>query len=390
MPTIIECQPDEGHPERVFRVTDGDVTSNTADVVVLSAHAVGPLPGDHPFAHTRWGGGALCAFVEAHGDSTVRALRRYVSFESRGRYAIDAMDERAGTWAGVWAAPRDPDERRWLVVVRAPGTATDEAGALRATIEGVIATVSAIAAQRGTPCRSVAMTNLFAHRRYDVSVRVSTLLQQVQRWYRGTLGVDSVEVVLFEQDAERLACVCEEWRAAVQREVGWTPISPDPATEALRLEVRARVGEHLREEQDGSIVRETLVDLQRRLDPEHRRALQEIAQAGRALAEAMSAELCSAYGLPVNANAYSNLEQLRAIADSESAIHGLSRSYVAKWIVSYLHTLRTLGNEAAHAVKEHKARFPRTLEADDLFVLLAQLRRVLDFRARWCASRRAP
>ena len=96
-----------------------------------------------------------------------------------------------------------------------------------------------------------------------------------------------------------------------------------------------------------------------------------------------------AYGLPYKAQAFSNLEALTRLAETDSAVDQLSarKSHVARWIVSYLHTLRTLGNEASHAVQERGERFPNRLEADDLIVLLSQVRRVLDFRLRWRVMR---
>lgn len=40
-----------------------------------------------------------------------------------------------------------------------------------------------------------------------------------------------------------------------------------------------------------------------------------------------------------------------------------------------------LGNESVHA--EMRDRFPGSMQADDLLVLLASIRRVLDFRGQW-------
>ncbi len=77
------------------------------------------------------------------------------------------------------------------------------------------------------------------------------------------------------------------------------------------------------------------------------------------------------------------------LAETDSAVDQLSarKSHVARWIVSYLHTLRTLGNEASHAVQERGERFPNRLEADGLIVLLSQVRRVLDLPLRWRVMR---
>lgn len=50
--------------------------------------------------------------------------------------------------------------------------------------------------------------------------------------------------------------------------------------------------------------------------------------------------------------------------------------------------MRTLGNEASHVVKADGGweRYPASLENDDLLVLLAHIRRVMDFRTRWLKS----
>ena len=64
MKVVITCQPDELHPERVFRVVTGSIADSTADLVVVSAHANGALPADFPERSSRrWGGAALASLV---------------------------------------------------------------------------------------------------------------------------------------------------------------------------------------------------------------------------------------------------------------------------------------------------------------------------------------
>ncbi len=389
---IITCQPDDLHPERVFRVMSGSIADSTSDLVVVSAHANGALPASFPERSRRWGGAALAGVVAACGESAVTHLKRYVRFEGGGGYSLGPVaDERCAEWGGVWAAPMrsdatDTDLGRWLVVVRVPSVLDDDAAALRTVLAAVFGVTAAIAANRGAPFRSVALSNLFAERPFDPAVRVAALLRQVRSWYGGGMAADAVDVVLYDRDPEALAEMSEAWAAGVRDVLGWSPVAHDPATDALRREVRDRVSDHLRAGAEIPVMHPMLEELHLVLDPERPRSLQEIARAGRSLAEAFSAELCHAYALPYKPQAFANLEALSRLADHDSAVDQVARkAHVARWIVSYLHTLRTLGNEASHVVQEREGRFPHRLESDDLIVLLSHIRRVLDFRLRWRA-----
>ena len=86
----------------------------------------------------------------------------------------------------------------------------------------------------------------------------------------------------------------------------------------------------------------------------------------------MAARLCRDLGLAPGTNAFGNIERLQA--------HG----GIAKWINSYLHCLRVLGNESVH-LSEHDQRIPVTLAAGDLIVILGNMARVLDFYRLWRA-----
>jgi hypothetical protein len=91
---------------------------------------------------------------------------------------------------------------------------------------------------------------------------------------------------------------------------------------------------------------------------------------GRQVAVTMAARLCQDLGLAAGDSIYGNIERLE------------KDSRISPWIKSYLHSLRTLGNESV-LVTEQAERISSTLAADDLVVIFGNLARVLDFYRVW-------
>ena len=78
--------------------------------------------------------------------------------------------------------------------------------------------------------------------------------------------------------------------------------------------------------------------------------------------------LCRDLEIAPGKNAFGNIEQLEG------------SGIISKWINSYLHSLRILGNESVHLAERHQRiqRIPKALAAGDLVVILSNMVRVLD------------
>lgn len=368
MVPITECQVETPRGDATFAIVGGDISRSHAEVIVVSASAHAPLPG----------GAAVDALAERFGWSTLEGLRRFTGFSKDGAFSLGPNRFEAwARYAGTWAGPLD-DGKRTLVVVRLPGASHlgDPEAAYGSALDAVIATLGGLAALQARRFAHVAFTDLGGTRGFPVDRRLAAVTQRLARWFAGPSGCDHVELVLFDDGSPGFAEQTASWREAMQRQQGWVLPGSGEQVTALMQDVRALVLARAEAEPAGAPMREILLELGQRLDPVQRRSVQEIAQPGRKLAEVVSGELCADHGLPVSQNTYANLERL------QNAPHR-----VARWVLSYLHTLRTLGNEASHAAQLGEDRFPRTIVEDDLLVLLAHVRRVIDFRSQWARHR---
>jgi len=100
--------------------------------------------------------------------------------------------------------------------------------------------------------------------------------------------------------------------------------------------------------------------------PEGELSIQQFGVLGRLTAEAMAARLCRDLGLTAGTTAFGNIEHLQWNGN------------FSKWIKSYLHCPRILGNESVH-LAERDRRIPKTLAAGDLIMILSNMAWVLDF-----------
>ena len=64
--------------------------------------------------------------------------------------------------------------------------------------------------------------------------------------------------------------------------------------------------------------------------------------------------------------------------DLHKKIEDLGKAGVSPWVVSYLHTLRVIGNEVVH-IREPGSRLPAALSEDDVTVCLFCIQRVAQF-----------
>ena len=118
-----------------------------------------------------------------------------------------------------------------------------------------------------------------------------------------------------------------------------------------------------------SVKNNTLLELLNALDSELGQKnlyIQQFGMFGRKIVEIISKEVCIDMEIKPSDNAFSNIESIE------------NSKKVAKWINSYLHSLRVLGNEAVH-IMESDFRIPDKLTQGDLLVIFANIIRILEF-----------
>lgn len=369
METITECQPQSNGKDQWFRIVEGDICEAESDLVVISS------------APARWEpiGAASDALRRSWGENVFDSQKAFLTFSPNSFFEIPG-DQYTGGHAGisVGAATAHSGRAVELMVVRVPGAVciADPIESMTTVIfPAVFAAVSALSEVRGRLISAISLTDLAGTRGFGIQQRLEAFLKAVSHWFSSPSAGDRVDLVLFNDGTSAYQELKAEWVKAMQIHFGW---SVSTARDTLNKEEVGIVRDLLQRQMLGpdksSPMHRALGDLYRRLDPESPRSVQEIAQAGRGLAEALSAELCEIHQLRGSANTFANLSQLE------------KQQGVAPWILSYLHTMRTLGNEASHVVQEGKSRRPDVLDHDDLLVLLANIRRVLDFRKKWVAQ----
>jgi hypothetical protein len=93
------------------------------------------------------------------------------------------------------------------------------------------------------------------------------------------------------------------------------------------------------------------------------------------LTESLVGDLCRRFYGHWNGNFYDGIEKLTSTKPTQARYQEIRLS---KWYKSYLHTLRTLRNQAAHTNNESEQSFPKELQFGDGLVMLSSLLRVLE------------
>ena len=379
MTTLTECRVDNLPGDRWFTIKEGDICDSDADVLIISAAAETGGGAAVSAVHRRFGGGVLDSqrYLVRFGQKEYFGLGDFSGPLSEAFAGAEIASEDAGITGGF--VDGELNRGRCLVVLRMPGAnwLRDPAKAYSGALGAVFGSLGLLSADTARRFSTVAFTDLAGRRGYSVHQRLEAILAAVTHWFSGPAAGQRVELILFNDGSPSYAKRRGEWISAMRQRFGWTPTAVHRKEIRIQIvELRAIVGVQ-QEGRHGSETRRALHDLFIRLDPEHPRSVQEIAQAGRSLAEALSAELCRAHGLKVDSNSFGNIDRLEKC--------GGAGPRVAKWILSYLHTMRTLGNEASHVVRQGDGedRYPSELGEDDLQVLLTHIRRVLHFRNRW-------
>lgn len=90
--------------------------------------------------------------------------------------------------------------------------------------------------------------------------------------------------------------------------------------------------------------------------------------------EALVANMCHHFYGEAQKDFFSGIEKLSTDRPKSEDLRGLKLS---PWYKSYLHGLRVLRNQCAHAAGQDEGQFPQSLEEDDIWVMVFQSNRVL-------------
>ena len=90
--------------------------------------------------------------------------------------------------------------------------------------------------------------------------------------------------------------------------------------------------------------------------------------------EALVVNLCQHFYGEAKGDFFSGIEKLSTDRPKSEDFRGFKLS---PWYKSYLHGLRVLRNQCAHATQQDKGQFPQSLEEDDIWVMVFQSNRVL-------------
>jgi len=328
---------------KTVELLQGDITFARSDVLVVSAFQGGyrPTPGT-----------IIGSLHDKHGLSLASELEN-CKLDFRGQF-------------GMWiTAPVDGlPFRRVLCVEMLPLTGRAEGmegDFLQRTLRNVFVGLNILGAS-GSPTRTVALPVLGA----------------------GNQGLDPVEVILPLVELAREALDRSPWIERIQ-----FVARNETAAMLLRQRLEQTFG-HVddallpRQELVGALVqdiRATAHRLQGRSEGVERRMALE-------LLEVLTGRLPSAgsIGLVARRLAETVTDSLYAgspTIDLYRKIESLAARGVAPWVISYLHTLRVIGNEVVH-IRDHGSRMPGALDDYDIAMCLLSIQRVVQF---WLEAR---
>lgn len=373
--------PVEGHfgPRRL-RLVSGSVDALPAEAWIVSCPPNAHDPAD------LIKGAAFGALEKRFGtvprDSWSQMLRfdAGTPFWPKGAPRLDPTHDAYLARCGVWHvkepwADKDSDFRpcaHLLALRNVPhtmfGPLLSWEALLRCWVDAIFDTLAMVAARSelSDAPRSV-RTSLFTLRQTRGELPKDELLGHIVSLCLERLKtspvVERLDIVFFGADEQ--AWLERSWEAYLRASDTGEHPEDDPVALELRnrcLEVNAIL---MRERaRDTTLVR-SLASLDACLRTSPAPNPTHLGFAARHAVEAIAMSLCRLHG--------------RTPSDSlESNIETLSRQGgYARWFVSYLHTLRVLGNESVHVAKHGRRVLPSAIEVSDHVVLLASLARVL-------------
>ena len=350
---------DTPYGDRFFSLVHGNLCDESADLLIFSANAGSDMP--------------IGAVVSA---LTVRFPRLDLDHASLvlqlGGHSPFRLSREPGYYdslAGVyWIPPWAGTKFKGLLMVRIPnaGYFNSPLDAYGRAVRAVFAAAAALEF-RGDQFPAISMSALGIRQDFPKQEAILVLLGAAEDWLRVSRHTTGINFVVLE-DSE-----CAAWNDAMNQALGRT-FASDEGYAGAAAELRTRLAEQVDAVlacKPGGALGPVLGDLKQALSlGERDLSIQYLGMLGRQVAEAMAARLCQDLGLAAGDSIYGNIERLQ------------KGTRISPWIKSYLHSLRTLGNESVHAT-EPDERIPNSLAAGDLVIILGNLARVLDFYRVW-------
>ena len=345
---------------REFELVQGDLADHPASLLIFSVNA-GMAPT----------GQVLRALVKRHGPLDLEQCGLVLSFAGYSPFRLSDPPGHFESLAGVYQVPRPRSfaPGRGLLMVRVPGAASfpsqDESIAAYArVVRGTFAAVAALELG-GSHHDSIALSQLGGRRHFPKEDAIRHLLNAALGWLGMARHTEKISFVVYDPADVR------EWTQAMDCALGRTFDDGQYASALLELRTSMleQIGKVLAWEQ-GHALKTVLGDIAAALEHEQGLSIQQFGVLGRLLAEAVTGRLCSDLGLKPGQNTFGNLEALA------------KTPFVSKWIHSYLHSLRILGNESVHLTNTPEG-LPGRLASGDLVVILGNMLRVIDFYRLW-------
>ena len=344
---------DSPHGESTLSVVQGDIATQDADVHVVSSHASPHIPLE---------GAALAALARAWSvDPRLCRTEPLIT----PPYTIDGTP-RHGVVGTHWVDVSEDEPERRLLLVRFPNArrVEDPAHLYETALHSLLGSVAYLEVQgRLDGVESLAMTVLAGDRvrSFDPRQILKSLLAAAQRLLRMTTELRHLRLVVYDiEDAARYREALEDLLQPPRLAV------PDAAILAVRTELRQVLESPVF--RTPSVQRAFAEELEAALGSDELSVLQ-LGQAGRKLAEFVADTACATFPsaqarlAAVRPRNRTLMQRLLAMQDD-----------VAPWVVSHLHNLRTLGNEAAH-YKGTVGYVPAGLTTHEALALLVSIHR---------------
>jgi hypothetical protein len=369
---------DGNYGPTALRLVEGGLDNLYADVWVVSGPPSSAKQGPDSIA-----GGAYKALVRRFGEVERGRWKQLLRFDASSPFwpegvvlepVHDAYLARCGVWHIEVPWPAGPAGqpmpcRHLLALRNVPSTMfkgqVSEADALRCWLRAVFAALAIVGSwsELASAPRTVRMSLVTMNQLRDrrIEYRLSAVVQECCALLTRSPVVQRLDIC-FHDPAEQ-AWLSQNWQEYLR---GTAPEDEATLDEAGRLLLRRCCDEAVRlrvERAADSRLVAALGDLLACLETlPHPRATH-LGHSARHTVEAIVASLCAKQGKKASDSLMSSIESLT-----------LTSKY-SRWFVSYLHTLRTLGNEAVHV--STRETLPRAVESSDHAVLLAALARVL-------------
>lgn len=379
----------EGHyGPRTLGLVRGGVDAHRADAWVVSGPPRDPDDGSDLFS-----GGAFSAISERFG-AIDRAhwtqLLRFTPgtpFWPRGAPTLDAAHDaylaRCGVWhvPGPWKDKPQPPCKHLIALRNVPTDMFRPRGgrkaagnvigvravdALRCWLDALFAALAVIGSQ-GDPAnapRTVRMTLLLRRqiRTPEASLALlDTLVTHSLERLRASPVVERLDIAFYTSEEQEW--LATNWKSYLHAVEGAAPAEDDEVARLLRSRCLTEAERLRRDRSQDTLLARALDELVECLHTAPAPRPTHLGFAARHAVEAIVASLCRRHGRKESATLEANIDELQR--------HGR----YARWFVSYLHTLRILGNECVHA--STREVLPRAMESADQAVLLASLARVL-------------